>query len=539
MGILWYNADTLLGNKIGKNKNMTNKKFWIWFVVILIVALGFILRFDNIDNAPPGVYPDEAVNGEDALRALSTGDFQWFYPANQGREGLFINIQALSFALFGVNVLALKLPSILFGTLTILGAFLLARELFNTHVALFSAFLVSVGYWAINFSRIGFRAIMLPFILVFAFYFLWKGLRTKKWVDFAAGGFIFGLGLHTYIAFRIAPAILVIALISFLVSRPNFIKEYWKKILVFIFFTALAAAPMSYTLFVAHPEYMESRSASISILSPAVNQGHLVSTFLRSFGLSLAKYNFWGDQNWRHNYPPYPILDFLTGIAFLFGFLYSCLRFFRLLYLRIFQKIRDPRLDIYVFLLSWFFIMLAPEFLTAEGNPHALRSIGTLPVVFIFAGLAFDYVLKTASDRSGLYKKIVATFLALALIFIGVFNTVKYFYFWANKPETARSFEKNLMEITNYLKFLPTDEEKFVVAESMQRIPIKLFSAPVSNVSFFYPGEIDQIKPRKSFSIILTNRNESAVASLQKRFCGLKLKTMKDNVGSIFYVLTK
>lgn len=514
-----------------------NKKTKVYILLALIISLGFFLRIYNIENAPPGVYPDEAVNGEDALRAISTGDFQWFYPANQGREGLFINIQALSLMLFGVNVLALKLPSILFGTLTILGVFLLARELFSTRVGLFSAFLIAVGYWAINFSRIGFRAIMLPLVLVFAFYFLWKGLRTKKWTDFAAGGFIFGLGLHTYIAFRIAPAILVVTLLSFLISRPNFLKEYWKKILVFILFTSLAAAPMLYTLFVAHPEYMESRSASISIMSPEVNKGHLLQTFLKSFGLSLAKYNFWGDQNWRHNYPPYPILDFLTGIAFLFGFFYSFLRFFHLLYLRIFQKIQSPQLDVYVFLLSWFFIMLAPEFLTAEGNPHTLRAIGTLPVVFIFSALAFDYVLKFASDRSAFFKKIVIVFLAAAFAFIGIFNTVKYFYFWANKPETARAFEKNLMEVTNYLKLLPAEEEKFVIAENMQRIPIKIFSTELANIFFVYPREIDRINPQKKFTIILTNRDDGIIASLQKRFPGLELQEFKDAVGSTFYVL--
>ncbi|MFA4817630.1 MAG: glycosyltransferase family 39 protein [Parcubacteria group bacterium] len=516
---------------------MQNKKFWIWFIVFMIVALGFILRFDNIDIAPPGVYPDEAVNGEDALRAISPGDFQWFYPANQGREGLFINIQALSLMLFGVNVLALKLPSILFGTLTIFGVFLLARELFDTRVGLFSAFLVSVGYWAINFSRIGFRAIMLPFVLVFAFYFLWKGLRTKKWTDFALGGFIFGLGLHTYIAFRIAPAILVVALISFLISRPNFIREYWKKILVFILFAAIAAAPMLYTFFIAHPEYMESRSSSISIMSPEVNKGHLLETFSRSFGLSLAKYNFWGDQNWRHNYPPYPLLDFLTGIAFLFGFIYAFIRFFRLIYLRIFQKIRDPRLDIYVFLLAWFFIMLAPEFLTAEGNPHALRSIGTLPVVFIFSALAFDYILKMSSDRSAFYRKIVVVFVAAAFVFIGIFNPVKYFYFWTNKPETASAFQKNLMEAAAYLKLLPATEEKFVIAENMQRIPIKVFTTRLANISFYYPGEINRINPKKNFAIIMIDRNNEVIASLQKRFPKLELQEFKDNAGLSFYVL--
>ncbi|PJA87002.1 MAG: hypothetical protein CO141_01805, partial [Candidatus Moranbacteria bacterium CG_4_9_14_3_um_filter_42_9] len=265
--------------------------------------------------------------------------------------------------------------------------------------------MTAVSFWAINFSRISFRANILPAVLVFSFYFLWKGLRTRHWTDFAVGGFIFGIGLHTYIAFRIAPAILIATLISLVASRPNFLKEYWKKILIFVIFTVISAAPMLYTFFWSHPEYFESRSASISIMSPQVNQGHLLQTFLRSFGLSLAKYNFWGDQNWRHNYPPYPILDPLTGIAFLFGFIYICAMTFRSSFQRIFKKMKNPEMEKYVFLVIWFFALLAPEFMTAEGNPHALRSIGTLPVVFLFAGLTFNFFLKNGERHSFLFKK--------------------------------------------------------------------------------------------------------------------------------------
>ena len=43
--------------------------------------------------------------------------------------------------------------------------------------------------------------------------------------------------------------------------------------------------------------------------------------------------------------------------------------------------------------------MLIPEFMAAEGNPHALRSIGTLPVVFISAQL--DLPKTVRAMRSG------------------------------------------------------------------------------------------------------------------------------------------
>jgi len=518
---------------------MENNKIKIFGLLFLIIAAGFLLRIYNIDSVPPGVYPDEAVNGEDAVRAIHTGNYEWFYPANNGREGLMMNLIALCFRLFGISVLTLKLPSIIFGTLAIFGIYLLGKELFNTRVGLISSFLVSFAFWAINFSRISFRANMLPAILVFSFYFLWKGLRTKAWTDFAAGGFIFGIGLHTYIAFRITPAILVVTLFSLLLTRQNFIKEYWKKIAVFILFFMVAASPMLYTFFYAHPEYLESRSASISVFSPEVNKGHLFLTIGKSALLSLVKYNFVGDQNWRHNYPPYPLLDPLTGIAFLTGILYVIARTIRLIFERAAKKIRDPEMDKYVFLIAWFIAMLAPEFLTAEGNPHALRAIGTLPVVFLFSGITTDLLITRTEKLAAFSKKIAVGAIVLLLIFTGVFNAVKYHYFWANKLETARAFEKPLMDISAYLKTIPSETEKYIITGNMQRVPITLFNQGVPNIYFLYPGQSDRIQPQKTddFFVLSTEKNEQDLDALQKRFPRLSVQEHKDALGIGFYIL--
>jgi len=72
-----------------------------WFknhrVLILtaILLLAAFFRFWQIGAIPPGLYPDEAMNGNNALEALETGDYKVFYSDNFGREGLFINIQAI------------------------------------------------------------------------------------------------------------------------------------------------------------------------------------------------------------------------------------------------------------------------------------------------------------------------------------------------------------------------------------------------------------------------------------------------------------
>ncbi|MBU2028520.1 glycosyltransferase family 39 protein, partial [Patescibacteria group bacterium] len=518
---------------------MRNKKWFVYVLLFLILSLGLFLRVYNIDNTPPGIYPDEAANGEDAIRANNTGNYQWFYPTNQGREGLFMNLIALCFKLFGVSILTLKLPAILFSTLTILGTYLLIKELFSKErTALIGAFLVAVSFWSINFGRISFRANMLPFVLVFTFYFLFRALRTRKKLDFVLSGLFFGLGIHTYIAWRISPLILILLLIFFALSRKNFLKAYWKGILIFLFSSLIIASPMLYT-FKVHPEYLESRSNSISIFSPQVNQGNLVGTFLRSFSLSLVKYNFWGDQNWRHNYPPYPILDPLTGIAFLFGIIFSVFLFFQKLYRRLKQKIRDPELEVHALLILWSFIMLAPEFLTAEGLPHALRSMGNLPVIFIFSALTFNFFLEKSEQHRLIFRKIILFLAVFSLLTIGAFNSLKYHYFWANKTAVGLSFNKNLTDISKYIPILPKAQEKFVITSynTLEKLPIWLFTFD-RNVKFFYPNEIDKISPRDPdhSMVFFTENNQDAKNELQTKFPNLVPNKIINYLGSVYYV---
>jgi 4-amino-4-deoxy-L-arabinose transferase-like glycosyltransferase len=508
---------------------------------LFIIALGIFLRVYNINNTPPGVYPDEAVNGLDALTANNTGQYQWFYPANNGREGLFMNLIAFCFRLFGVSVLTLKLPAIIFGILTIWGIYLLTKEFFRSErLGLISSFLVATSFWAINFSRISFRAGMLPSVLVFSFYFLLKGLRDKKWLNFAVGGFIFGVGFHTYIAFRIAPVILVLMLFVLIYNRRHFLKEYWKLILIFVVFAAIAAAPMLYTLYVSHPEYLESRSASISILSPEVNQGHLFKTFFKSFSLSLLKYNFWGDQNWRHNFPPYPLLDPISGMAFMFGLIYAVIKFFHLAALRIFKKVRDEKTEVFFLLLASFFIMLVPEFMTAEGNPHALRAIGTLPFVFIFSALTLNYFFEYAENHNRIFKKTIAVIFIFMIISIGFFNSIKYHAVWAKKKETAKAFEKNNMNIVKYVQTLPDNKEVFVVLDNMQRVPLRLFNRRNQNFHDLHPEEISSIRPKNANNLVVIftdYEKDFILKKIKLKFPDLKLEEKTDNFGLTFYVL--
>ena len=490
------------------------------------MAIAVFFRFYQLSEIPPGLYPDVAINGNDALGALETKEFKVFYPENNGREGLFINLIALSFYIFGISVWAIKLVPAIIGVLTTLGIYLMTKELFGheirkhanirndenqnkksfSHirksfafcsdiVALLSAFFLSVSFWHVNFSRLGFRAIMVPFILVWGFYFLFKAIRmmrikriedTDKFAKkihfilytsyFILSGLIFGLGFHTYISFRVAPLILAVI---FLIEIYNFfkIKKFYVSSFRFqvipwlLFFLAIviAASPMI-IYFYNNPQDFMGRTGQVSVLSSAQPLKELAISAAKSLGM----FNFWGDCNWRHNFACKPALPAPVGILFLIGFLWAIFQIWNSARKRApWRKISSaPPNEIHcfwspaqisLFLLTWFFAMLLPAALINEGLPHSLRAIGTIPPVYIFAGIGGNWVIKKFQVSSFKFQVVGKIILFAFLIWLPLYSFDLYFIQWGKNSIVKGAFTQNYVDIGNYLNNLPPETKKYVV----------------------------------------------------------------------------
>jgi len=508
--------------------------------IIAIIGLAFFLRIYDINHIPAGIYPDESVNGTDALNALEKNDFRLFYENNYGREGLFINLQAFSILLLGNTVLGLKIIPILFGTLTVLGTYLLTRELFVSRFAgIISGFLVAVSYWAINFSRIGFRANFVPLLLVFSFYFFFSGLRLKKHWLFIASGLLFGLGLHTYIAFRIAPIILIILIPALIATRKKFIQTYWKFALSFILAAFVSATPMLWDFFVSHPEHFESRSDAISVFSPNVNHGNFWETLMRSFSLSLAKYVVWGDQNWRHNHPPYPILDPVSSFFFVVGF---CITLYKIISITLHRALNNNRnrdLVVFLFLLTWFFALLAPEFFTSEGNPHALRSIGTIPVVYILA--SYPILIVWRKMRKSIGQTMASSILFLFLGISGVWNIYNYFAVWAHTPESHSAFDERYTQIAYYLNRVDPTRHVYVVTNGHGRDMNDGFPVSAHVIEYLTKNKtgVILVKPDtlpNTFAspgiIVLMDQSNTIVSAIKNIYPSVRIERIEPYAGS-------
>lgn len=513
---------------------MDNKKAIIFLLLILLLAAVF--RLWRLDSIPSGLYPDVAINGNDALDSLETGNFKVFYPENNGREGLFIWLIALSFSIFGPSIWAIKIVAAVFGILTVLGLYLLTKELFNiktlqhynsTIIALLSSFFLAISFWHVNFSRIGFRAIMLPFFLVFSFYFLFRGFRQKKILFFIISGLFFGLGFYTYISYRFVVFPLAVALFGW--WRIYKKKKNQKKFLLFtiycLLFTFLVALPIG-IYFLLNPGNFFGRASGVSIFSsekPFYELG-------KSIILHLGMFNFYGDGNWRHNFAGSPQLLWPIGIFFLIGIILSIVE------LIIFKKNKNySLLTIHYTLLSWFLIMLLPGILTFEGIPHALRVIGVIPAVYIFAALGALWLFEKIKIFFKTKYQLIGFYICIAIFLSSIAYTQfdKYFYQWAQKPEVEAAFSKNFVEIGNYLNSLPDGIQKYVIVNQdgvlvpfPNGIPVSaqtpMFIEKVKfgkiRSTYLLPKEINKIKIDKSTIIVPLQYDESLFGELNQRF---------------------
>ena len=250
----------------------------IWLLIGIIVLASF-LRLYHITTTPPGLYPDEAMDGNNALEVIQTGHFKTFYTEDNGREGMYVNILVFFIKALGNKPWVVRLPAAVAGIFTVLGIYYLTAELFGEEIGLLAAFLLATSFWHINFSRIGFRAILAPLCLVWTSYWLTKafgnkGHETRDMEKNSAmshvssrmsliyalfAGIIFGAGFYTYIAYRVSPLLLLL-FIPFYKKYPGFWKKFW----FFVVVTFIVALPIG-IYFLQHPGDFFGRTSEIAV----------------------------------------------------------------------------------------------------------------------------------------------------------------------------------------------------------------------------------------------------------------------------------
>jgi hypothetical protein len=279
-------------------KPMIRQRF---LILLIFLLLGAGLRFQGQAEMAHLLHHDEAYYGLDALSLLESPRLQVYFPANTGREGLWMYLLTPLLGTLGATPLALRLTSAFVGIVTLTALYWLARESYKEG-AIWAVGALAVFYWHMQLSHIGFRVITFPLMGAMGFAALFRAQRLNR--DWWLAGLLLGLLLYTYVAAGVYVAYAALWLIFWAIRWRS------KGSLLALGIIVLMAIPLAFALFTpAEGTAPISRAAASGLEEILGNLGDWARAWLEK-----------GDRNSTHNLPLRPIFDLPLAILAILGF---------------------------------------------------------------------------------------------------------------------------------------------------------------------------------------------------------------------------
>ena len=207
-------------------------------LLIIIIIAAFFIRIYNYNY--PSLLWDEAALGYNAFSILKTGrdEYGQFLPLifksfGDYKPGLYIYLTLPFVGIFGLNLLAVRLPSIILGSLIPLIAYLFTKKHSqNKLLPLLFAAIIALSPFNIHFSRGAWESNILTFQLLLASYFFFN--KKYFW-----SSILFGLTLFTYQSGKLVSLLLIGALFLTNYSKSFFKKDFILKFILPLFIFSL------------------------------------------------------------------------------------------------------------------------------------------------------------------------------------------------------------------------------------------------------------------------------------------------------------
>lgn len=429
-------------------------KFLNKYLIVLIFLLALSLRLINFGtNVPPSLNWDEVSLGYNAYSVLQTGKDEWgrvtpitFEAFGDYKLPGYIYTLIPFVALFGLNEMSVRIPSILFGSLSVVFLYLIILSLTKEKKwAIIASLLLAISPWHFFLSRIALEAnLALSFFLI-GFYFLIIGLKTSRF--FLPAAILFGLSIFTYNSARI---FVPLFLLSFVILFWKQVKISKFSIISCLTFGVFLAVGFYLAVFqdssaryywvrildegaIAYLDQSRNLSTYPELITkliynkPVYFVSSLITNYLKHFSFSFLALS--GGTNYQFNIQNMGLI-YLAEVPFL-----------------IFGLFKSFKSRVGLLLIAWFLIAPIPSALTREA-PHALRSIfmiGSIQAITAFGLIKFSELLR---------KKPIWTSLSYGLVALVIlFNAGVYFqtYFNAYPKQYSQAWQYGYSQAINSL----------------------------------------------------------------------------------------
>lgn len=418
---------------------------------LFLFLLASFFRLYQLDSIPHGLFIDEAQNGLDALSIREGAGLPVFVEAGsakaRGREPMLHYLMAGVFRLRGPSVESIRLTVAMIGIATVVLFFIGSKRLFGLRAAFVSGALLAVGRWHVTMSRVGVRAVLTPLWIILVLLALHNLARRRTSIAAFLLGAALGAGFYTYPAFWIVPGALAVALLSMLVfgGRSWRCSDLRLAVVALISFLAVTAPLIRYA--VTKPDHFFARTSDLS--APLRAGEDRFAMLLDHLQRGMFMLHLRGDESPMYNIPGRPFLDPVTGLAFLVG-LFVVLK-------------QLPRQPILYGALLWFWLLpLLPGAMTATGAWGGMRSIGSVPAVFLIAGIGLSRLTQKPVPWLATPPWVAASLLAVVLSIIGTLNYRDYFGTWANDPGVQGSYQADVVRFFDFCAELSDENDVYL-----------------------------------------------------------------------------
>jgi 4-amino-4-deoxy-L-arabinose transferase-like glycosyltransferase len=448
-----------------------------------------ILRLWRLGGVPPSPDWDEAALGYNAYSIMQTGKDEYgkFLPIilrsfDDYKPALYTYLAIPSIKIFGLNIFAVRLPSAIFGILTVIATYYLVLELFKiknkkithyplpiTHCALISAALLAISPWHIQFSRVAFEAnVGLAFNILGLLFFL-KGLR-KAYLLYLSSLF-FGLGLYVYQSEKVfIPLFLLVLLV---VYRYELLKIR-KKIILPVLLLLIIVVPLLWATLTTPNALLRAKGVSVfsdrteflknstirldrdrkagDFLGLILDNRRLVyfkaltQGYLSHFNF---KWLFLSGDNPRSQAPN-------MGNLYLVSMPFILIGLYRLFFGNYSRKTK-------LLLFSWFLIVPIPSSITID-VPHSIRTLNFLPTFQIFTAIGILVFIRWLNalqiNRTFKFLIVILSFVFLTFNFAYYLNQ----YFVQQNYFNSKYWQYGYKEAVRYIDKVKKNYEKIIIS---------------------------------------------------------------------------
>ena len=417
-------------------KAWTLRNRWELIAVLLLTAVAAFLRLYRLEEIPAGFHGDEAWTGIEGLRILKEGWIGPYTTSAMGQATGPFYLTALVIWLLDVSRFSVRLSMGLFGIATIPAAHLLLRLGFGRWVALFGAAALTVSYWHLHFSRLGFGLISLAFVgTVAATALLWAMRSRWRWTWLLAGACL-GLMPYTYFAYPFFIAAEAAVLATYMLLHKESLRAKLTSLALFAAGSLIVAWPVVSLILDSPDKYF------VRMLGGSVGN---YQEFSEADGI-LGNAEFLAQRAWYalkflFTNPRHDGVDGSGGKGAL-DFATAALA-----YLGLFVSIKKWRSPPHLFAALALFFALLALVVTEPASGAMRRTIVAIPWVFGLAGIGAVFIAGALRRHTAQWGTAVATAAAAAVLLIGGFWNLQYYFVeLPQSPNFQHTFPQHYLE---------------------------------------------------------------------------------------------